>query len=239
MPKFLEDIRAFYGTKEKNEMGQNLENFLEEYNPKKYDNPCVTADILVFKHKESFHAVETGLKLLMIKRKNHPSIGYWALPGGFVEIREDLETAARRELEEETHLSGIAMEQIYTWGEYWRDPRARIITTAFLALVDESIAPIEAGDDAEDAAWMDVTLKEIEVVPVVINQRKKLKSVFHLVLENEEKHVILNAKVEQLKNAEGLLEETNFQVLEKDGMAFDHPRFIVQALLYLREKLKS
>lgn len=238
MPKFLEDISAFYGTKEKNENGQDLESFLEEYDPRKYENPCVTADILVFKHKESFHTVETGLKLLMIKRKNHPSIGYWALPGGFVEIREDLETAARRELEEETHLSGIAMEQIYTWGEYWRDPRARIITTSFLALVDESIAPIEAGDDAEDAAWMDVSLEELEVMPIVIDNKKKLKSVFQLVLENKGKNVLLNAKVEQIKNAEGLLEEASFQVLEKDGIAFDHPRFIVQALLYLREKLK-
>jgi len=78
-----------------------------------------------------------GLKVLLIRCGNHPSIGLWALPGGFVEMKESLREAAARELEEETGVKGMRLEQLYTFGEVERDPRTRIISVAYMAVVDD------------------------------------------------------------------------------------------------------
>ena len=160
MPSFLEDISAFYGTGEKNAAGQTLEEFLETYDPYRYKNPCCTTDAVVFSAGKELYPDLDGLKVLLVRRSNHPSIGYWALPGGFVNLRENLEVTARRELEEETGVSGIAVEQFACYGDYDRDPRARVITTAYMALVDEDQITVQAGDDAADAAWCTVSLEE-------------------------------------------------------------------------------
>ena len=134
MPAFLKDISAFYGTGEKNENGQTLEEFLENYNPYKYKTPSCTTDAVVLAYEgKQIKSIEE-LELLLVKRKNHPSIGFWALPGGFVNLEENLDDTARRELEEETGIHRIAMEQIGTWGNCNRDPRVRVITTAYMAL---------------------------------------------------------------------------------------------------------
>ena len=130
MPSFLEDISPFYGTGEKNAAGQTLEEFLEAYDPYRYKNPCCTTDAVVFSAGKELNADLTGLRVLLVRRSNHPSIGCWALPGGFVNLRENLEDTARRELEEETGVNGIAVEQFACYGDYDRDPRARVITTA-------------------------------------------------------------------------------------------------------------
>jgi len=95
-----------------------------------------------------------ALKVLLVCRKNHPSIGYWALPGGFVELYENLEDTARRELTEETGVADLPMEQFAVYGNVTRDPRARIITSAYLSVVDEGQVKVQAGDDAADAKWM-------------------------------------------------------------------------------------
>ena len=99
---FLSDLRRFYGTGEKNPAGQSLEEFLEHYNPAKYESLCNTADIVVVRCEEKLTHWGQPLKVLMVKRSNHPSIGFWATPGGFVELKEDISEGAARELEEET-----------------------------------------------------------------------------------------------------------------------------------------
>ena len=136
MPSFLDDISSFYGTGEKNEKGQTLEEFLKEYDPYQYKNPCATTDMVLFSYAGEKPDTD-ALKVLLVCRKNHPSIGYWALPGGFVELYENLEDTARRELEEETGVKGLPVEQFACYGDYQRDPRARVITTAYFSLVNE------------------------------------------------------------------------------------------------------
>ncbi|WP_310602196.1 NUDIX hydrolase [Anaerosporobacter sp.] len=237
MPAFLKEIEAFRGTGEKNEQGESLESFLEKYDANKYENPSVTADMIVIQHSKEFDTVEQGLKVLMVKRRNHPSIGFWALPGGFVNIREDIDLAAKRELLEETGVEDVAIEQLYAWGEAWRDPRSRIVTVAYLALIDES-KEVKAGDDAADAAWFDIVLCKKEVKEEVNGQGKsRIKTIYELKLVNEEKEVELTAEVEVSYNKIGIIKEREYQVISSNQIAFDHPRFIVQALLHIEAAL--
>ena len=152
MTAFFKEIEPFRGNGNENETGQTLEEFLEEYDPYKYKNPCVTTDAVIFSCKRK--EVDGEWKVLMVKRRNHPSIGWWALPGGFIELYENLEDTARRELTEETGVADLPMEQFAVYGNVTRDPRARIITSAYLSVVDEGQVKVQAGDDAADAKWM-------------------------------------------------------------------------------------
>ncbi len=161
---YLKDNARFAGTGERDANGYTLDEFLNSYDPRKYDSPCNTVDMLVFRSKEPYRRKDQPLKLLLIKRKNHPSIGFWATPGGFADVYENLEDSAKRELLEETGVSGIPLIQLGTWGDYDRDPRWRIITTAYLALVEGDLAE-HAGDDAADAAWFDAKLVPTESMP--------------------------------------------------------------------------
>lgn len=128
--------------------------FVEHYNPGDYDRPSVTADILIF----TVDPAKGSLELLMIKRKNPPFRDYWALPGGFVNMDESLEEGARRELFEETGVKDVHLEQLYTFGDVGRDPRMRVITVAYFALVPKALLKPKAGDDAAETKWFTVSL---------------------------------------------------------------------------------
>jgi 8-oxo-dGTP diphosphatase len=93
------------------------------------------------------------LKLLLIQRGSDPFRGQWALPGGFVEMEEDLEASALRELEEETGVKDLFVEQLYTFGTPGRDPRGRVISVAYFALVNLTDHPAVAASDAAEAEW--------------------------------------------------------------------------------------
>ena len=164
MASFLENIEPFRGTGERNKDGQTLEEFLEGYQPYRYETPSCTTDAVVFSYRGMEEQIRdvNALEVLLVKRSNHPSIGFWALPGGFINLREDLEETARRELQEETGVSGLCMEQIAVYGAMDRDPRTRVITTAYMALVNREEISIEAGDDAADAAWCKIQLSCVE-----------------------------------------------------------------------------
>jgi 8-oxo-dGTP diphosphatase len=110
-----------------------------------YPHPAVTADVVVFTIEND------DLKVLLIQRDQAPFEGEWALPGGFIEIDESLGQAAKRELKEETGVNASFLEQLYTFGRPDRDPRERIITVAYYALIPFDQLSIAAGDDARDA----------------------------------------------------------------------------------------
>ena len=115
-----------------------------------FPRPAVTVDCVVF------GLDERDLKLLLIQRKNSPFQGQWALPGGFVEMDETLEEAARRELFEETGMSNVFLEQLYTFGAVDRDPRDRVVSVAYYALVKPADHRVHAASDASDASWFSV-----------------------------------------------------------------------------------
>jgi 8-oxo-dGTP diphosphatase len=113
-----------------------------------YPRPALSVDCVVFA------TYEAGLRVLLIRRGEEPFGGSWALPGGFVRMAETTEEAARRELEEETSLRSAFLEQLYTFSRVDRDPRERVVSVAYYALVKPSA--LQAGSDAKSAEWIDV-----------------------------------------------------------------------------------
>ncbi len=136
MTIYKKGVRMYTPSKEEKE-------FLKNYNPGNYQRPSVTSDIVILTVDEYYR-----LSLLLIKRGNYPYKDCWALPGGFVEINESVDDAARRELKEETHLSMLPIEQIGTFGDVGRDPRMRVISVAYIGFVPKEFLHPEAGDDA-------------------------------------------------------------------------------------------
>jgi 8-oxo-dGTP diphosphatase len=115
-----------------------------------FERPALTVDCVVFGLDEQ------ELKVLLIQRGGAPFAGRWALPGGFVQVGESLEQAARRELQEETGLARVYLEQLYTFGDPGRDPREHVVTVAYYALVNLFDHKVHASTDARNAAWFAV-----------------------------------------------------------------------------------
>lgn len=112
-----------------------------------YPHPAVTTDVVLFTIRDG------RLQLLLIRRAGEPFRGRWALPGGFLDIDEDLEQCAKRELAEETGVTGVYLEQLYTFGRPGRDPRERVISVAYYALAPSERLDPQPSSDAAEAAW--------------------------------------------------------------------------------------
>lgn len=124
----------------------------------------VTVDVVIF-------AVRGGaLDVLLVRRGIPPFLGRWAIPGGFVLEEESVEGAARRELREETGVSDVYLEQLYTFGDPGRDPRGRVVTVAYFALIAADRAPLKAGTDAADARWFPMA----KLPPLAFDHRRIL-----------------------------------------------------------------
>lgn len=222
-----------------NKDGLTEEEFLRQYSPGNYERPSVTVDMLLFtvvdKVVEDIRKLnEKELRILLIKRKEHPYIGEWAIPGGFVNINESIEEAAHRELKEETNIDNIYMEQLATFGDVGRDPRMRVISTAYMALVpNKNLNPI-AGDDAENVAWF--TIKRGE-----ITEREQGIS-FNLILENKEENILISYKIIEKYSYSGVTKtkEVLYTVNKESNneIAFDHVKIINMALDRLKNKVE-
>ncbi len=111
-----------------------------------YPRPAVTVDAVIITREEK-------PRVLLIRRKHEPFAGMWAIPGGFVDMEESLEAAARRELQEETGVTVKQLEQLHTFGDPGRDPRGRTISIVFLGRADAANLKPQAADDAAAVAW--------------------------------------------------------------------------------------
>ncbi|TQR38912.1 NUDIX hydrolase [Brevibacillus brevis] len=224
-----------------NKQGQTEQEYLEAYDVSQFERPSVTVDMLVFtvmdELEENYRKLSPkSLKILLVKRGEHPYIGQWALPGGFVTPGESLEEAARRELRTETNVDDIYLEQLYTWGDAGRDPRTWVISTSYMALVDSSSLQLQAGDDAEEAEWYrieDRWLKETKTATIDGSITEKWLEL-RLVHEREE----LSATIKITKTVMGRTVRETREIVETKNLAFDHAKIIQYALERLRNKIE-
>ncbi len=195
--------------------------FLAQYKQKNYPKPSLTADVAIFAQKDSddvlairdsLNSISNSLMILLVKRGGHPFLDCWALPGGFVNEGESVDTAAARELEEETGVSGIELEELGIYSEPGRDPRAWTVSGAYVAVVPNDTTA-KAGDDAKDARWFNVSVKrkQSNLVLTATNGDTKLSATF---VPEEQPYSSPRAKL-----------------IEQDGFAFDHAQIIADAYL--------
>ena len=225
----------------KDKQGLTEEQFLEQYDVSKYDRPSVTVDMLILtimdEEKENYRKLpEKKLKLLLIKRGEHPYIGQWALPGGFVGVNESIDAAAIRELKSETNIDNIYMEQLYTWGDPGRDPRTRVISCSYMALVDSTALKIKAGDDAADAAWFEFKYKIVQEHRTELEKGHQLERLIKIELVNE--LATLTATVKVTETVKNRSTRYSREIVDSQGIAFDHAVMMEYAIERLRNKLE-
>lgn len=192
--------------------------FLEQYDPGDYPRPSVTVDMMVLSPKKDY----SGLKILLIKRREHPYINCWALPGGFVRPEETCYEAAARELKEETGLKNVFLEQVYTFSKPDRDPRTRVISVAYMAL--SSVAPpVKGGDDALEAAWFDFEFTD--------NM---------LLIHNDDIGISISYQLTTKRFKNGNVKYGNMvpSLKSKTQLAFDHVEIILESMIKLRREIE-
>lgn len=209
--------------------GLTEEEFLKQYQPGNYPRPSVATDMVIFtvtdQEEDNYRKLpKKELRLLLIQRGGHPYLGSWALPGGFVRPTETTEQAAGRELREETGVDNVYLEQLYTFSQPGRDPRTWVMSCSYLALIDSSRVQIQAGDDAEQAAWFKMTFR--------MREKHENTEVWELSLSHED--ITLQAVLEKESNEAF----TKSRIVRQDGLAFDHSRIIAYGLERLRGKLQ-
>jgi 8-oxo-dGTP diphosphatase len=136
---------------------------MKEENIHNFPKPSVTVDMVIY----TIH--ENDLKVLLVKRGIEPFKDKWALPGGFVRIEESLEDAAKRELQEETGVKDVYLEQLYSFGEPKRDPRGRVITISYIALVNSENVTLKSTTDVSKVQWF-----SIKKIPSLAFDHKKI-----------------------------------------------------------------
>lgn len=200
------------------------EAFLKDYDSSVFEKLSMTTDILIM----SVSNEDTGnyrklsekkFSILLVKRDNYPFKGKWCLPGGFVGIDETLDEAAKRVLKTETNLKDIYIEQLYTFSGIKRDPRMRVISTSYMALVDKNRLMDKL---SANASWFNVFMLEDE------------KS-YNVTLDNgiEEIKFVVGKKLRDKTT-----DRYDFNIIKNDKLAFDHPLVIVSGIERLKNKIE-
>ncbi|MDD4125569.1 MAG: NUDIX hydrolase [Eubacteriales bacterium] len=202
-----------------NKDGLTEREFLESYDPSKWERPSVTVDVFLY-------CVRTNSALL-IKRGNHPFMGKWALPGGFLEYNETAEEGAKRELFEETGVKINGIKQLRTFSEPNRDPRTRIVTVVFVAFTDEEYS--KAGDDASDAAYFKAKKEVLEIKGGIEAGRIRLNS------ENE----VIQYLYRKENQAAAYPSDASFTCSGAGRIAGDHAAIIACALDFIEQCTKK
>ena len=199
----------------KDKNGLTEKEFLEQYQPGDYVRPSVAADMVIFTavncEKDNYRRLpEKKLRLLLIRRGGHPYINTWALPGGFVNPDETTEQAARRELLEETGVDHIYLEQLYTFSQPDRDPRMWVMSCSYMALIDSTKVNVNAGDDATDAKWFDISLKTIAETISENEYGASAVTDYHLTLSHGEINLSASLRKTLIRNGTGI--QTEYEI---------------------------
>ena len=200
------------------------EEFLKNYNKDDFDTLSLTTDILIFsvsdEVQENYRKLSKKyFSVLLVKRNTFPFKDKWCLPGGFINIDEDLEDAAARVLSSETNINDIYLEQLYTYGDPKRDPRMRVVSTSYMALIDKN----RLRDNIQDnASWFNVLLLEDqnEIAVTLDNGNETLKFKIKKILKDK------------------TTDRYKYEVIENDKLAFDHALVIAGGISRLKNKLE-
>lgn len=201
------------------------EEFLAHYNADEFEKLSMTADILILsvsnEEKNNYRKTDQKkMSILLVKRNNYPFKDKWCLPGGFINIDENLDEAPKRILKSETNIENIYLEQLYTFGSVDRDPRMRIISTAYMALIDKSRLENNLSDKA---SWFDImSIEENDRVVTIV------------LANNQETIQFMIKKVLREKTTD----RYSFSIIENKKLAFDHPLVILSGVERLRNKLE-
>lgn len=200
------------------------EEFLKDYDSNMFEKLSMTTDILIFsvsdEMQENYRKLNKKyFSILLVKRDNYPFKDKWCLPGGFVRIDEDIEESAKRILADETNIHNIYLEQLYTFGNPNRDPRMRVVSTSYMALIDKNKLNEKI---TKNASWFNVMVLEDE-------------GTINISLDNGNEEI-------KFKILKTLIEKTTdrykYDILENEKLAFDHPLVIASGILRLKNKLE-
>lgn len=199
------------------------EEFLKDYDPNAFERLSITADILIFSisdgSKENYRKLnQKHFSVLLVKRDDYPFKDKWCLPGGFVRMDETIEEAAVRILKNETNLSDIYIEQLYTFSDVKRDPRMRVVSTSYMSLIDKNLLNNKLSDKA---SWFNIDIKEDE-------------KLFKVELDNGEETI--NFEVGKVLR-EKTTDRYSYNIISNEKLAFDHPQVIVSGISRLKNKL--
>ena len=203
------------------------EEFLKKYDPNEFEKMSLSVDVVVFsidteKQIENYRKLdEEKLTILLVKRNENPFIKKWSLPGGFVGIKETLDDTVKRVLANKLHMENIYLEQLYTFSEIDRDPRMRIVSASYLSLIDRSKYEIRTSDAISEYAWFEIELLEKEKI---------------LKLSKKDESIAIPIKIDSVQN--GKINTLAYNVLDKNQLAFDHGKIILEALMRLRGKIE-
>ena len=200
------------------------EEFLKDYDSSMYEKLSMTSDILIVSvsSKDTSNYRKTDKKMmsiLLVKRDDYPYKGKWCLPGGFLDVKkETLEECARRVLKRETNLSNIYLEQLYTFDRVDRDPRMRVVSTSYVALIDKE----KLDEKVVNASWFDIIKYE------------EKNNVVSLTLSNGEE--IIDFSITK-KLREKTTDRYDFVTKENHSLAFDHDHVILAGIERIRNKV--
>jgi ADP-ribose pyrophosphatase YjhB (NUDIX family) len=201
------------------------EEFLRDYDSSKFEKLSMTTDILIISvsNEEVDNYRKTDKKkmsILLVKRDNYPFKDMWCLPGGFIDINEDLDDAPKRILKTETNVDNIYLEQLYTFGSVKRDPRMRVVSTSYIALIDKNRL---TNNLSSNASWFDITFYE------------EKDNIVDIVLDNG--NTTISFKIEKILR-EQTTDRYSFKTLKNDSLAFDHPLVILSGIERLKNKIE-
>ena len=201
------------------------EDFLNNYNPMDYPSFAVSTDILVFGISSvddiNYKKLdEKKMSVLLVKRDSYPFKNKWCLPGGFVKIDEELENAPKRILRNETGLDNIYLEQLYTFGSVNRDPRMRVITSSYMALIDKDTINSRLDDNT---SWFDITgiVEKDDIVTIYLSDNI------------DEIKFSIRKELRELTT-----DRYSFYITENNSLAFDNPLVILSGLERLKNKIE-
>lgn len=205
-------------------MYKNEEEFLKNYNPKDFDQLSMTSDILLLsissEKQDNYRKInDKKLSILLVKREDFPFKDKWCLPGGFLNPKaETLEDTAKRILKNEVNLENIYMEQLYTYDALNRDPRCRVVSTSFIALVDKNKISNELN---KNASWFNMKF--------ITDNNRNIK----IELDNG----VESFKIECKKHVDSTSNYVRYELIQNDFIAFDHSLIIFNGIERIRNKI--